>query len=63
MTSGGLGTMGYGFPAAVGVQIAHPEARWLTEVLPIKDARVIFTEGSPEMRATIKTPHGLRELQ
>ncbi len=26
MTSGGLGTMGYGFPAAVGVQIAHPEA-------------------------------------
>lgn len=26
MTSGGLGTMGYGFPAAVGVQIAHPDA-------------------------------------
>ena len=26
MTSGGLGTMGYGFPAAIGVQIAHPEA-------------------------------------
>src|SRR6516165_2698123 len=26
MTSGGLGTMGYGLPAAVGVQIAHPEA-------------------------------------
>ncbi len=26
MTSGGLGTMGYGFPAAVGVQIAHPNA-------------------------------------
>ena len=25
MTSGGLGTMGYGMPAAVGVQIAHPE--------------------------------------
>lgn len=24
MTSGGLGTMGYGFPAAIGVQIAHP---------------------------------------
>ncbi len=23
MTSGGLGTMGYGFPAAIGVQIAH----------------------------------------
>ncbi len=26
MTSGGLGTMGYGLPAAVGVQKAHPEA-------------------------------------
>jgi len=26
MTSGGLGTMGYGFPSAVGVQVAHPEA-------------------------------------
>ena len=26
MTSGGLGTMGYGLPAAIGVQAAHPEA-------------------------------------
>jgi acetolactate synthase-1/2/3 large subunit len=26
MTSGGLGTMGYGLPAAAGVQIAHPDA-------------------------------------
>jgi acetolactate synthase-1/2/3 large subunit len=26
MTSGGLGTMGYGLPAAVGVQMAHPKA-------------------------------------
>ena len=26
MTSGGLGTMGYGLPAAIGVQTAHPEA-------------------------------------
>ena len=25
MTSGGLGTMGYGLPAAIGVQIAHPD--------------------------------------
>ena len=25
MTSGGLGTMGYGLPAAVGVQVAHPK--------------------------------------
>ncbi|NKB51406.1 MAG: acetolactate synthase 3 large subunit [Rhizobiaceae bacterium] len=26
MTSGGLGTMGYGLPAAMGVQIAHPDS-------------------------------------
>ena len=26
LTSGGLGTMGYGLPAAVGVQVAHPGA-------------------------------------
>jgi acetolactate synthase-1/2/3 large subunit len=26
MTSGGLGTMGYGLPAAVGVQAAHPQS-------------------------------------
>ncbi|MDH3667376.1 MAG: acetolactate synthase 3 large subunit [Paracoccaceae bacterium] len=26
MTSGGLGTMGYGVPASIGVQIAHPES-------------------------------------
>jgi acetolactate synthase-1/2/3 large subunit len=26
MTSGGLGTMGYGLPAAIGAQVAHPGA-------------------------------------
>jgi acetolactate synthase-1/2/3 large subunit len=26
MTSGGLGTMGYGLPAGMGVQVAHPDA-------------------------------------
>ncbi len=26
MTSGGLGTMGYGMPAAIGAQIAHPDS-------------------------------------
>ena len=26
MTSGGLGTMGYGLPSALGVQVAHPDA-------------------------------------
>lgn len=25
ITSGGLGTMGYGFPAAIGAQVAHPD--------------------------------------
>jgi len=41
MTSGGLGTMGYGLPASIGVQVAHPdslvinvagEASWLMNV-------------------------------
>ncbi|MGR3615860.1 MAG: acetolactate synthase 3 large subunit [Paracoccaceae bacterium] len=26
MTSGGLGTMGYGFPASIGAQMAHPDS-------------------------------------
>ncbi len=26
MTSGGLGTMGYGLPASIGIQLAHPDA-------------------------------------
>ncbi len=26
LTSGGLGTMGYGFPASIGAQVAHPES-------------------------------------
>jgi acetolactate synthase I/II/III large subunit len=29
LTSGGLGTMGYGLPAAIGAQLAHPTARVL----------------------------------
>lgn len=41
MSSGGLGTMGYGMPAAIGVQVAHPdktvvcvtgEASWLMNI-------------------------------
>ncbi|HJN22904.1 MAG TPA: biosynthetic-type acetolactate synthase large subunit [Rhodospirillales bacterium] len=39
MTSGGLGTMGYGLPAAIGVQIAHPEALVV----------VVTSEGSLQM--------------
>lgn len=30
LTSGGLGTMGFGLPAAIGVQCAHPEATVIT---------------------------------
>ena len=32
MTSGGLGTMGYGLPAAIGVQVAHPDSS--SSILP-----------------------------
>ncbi len=42
MTSGGLGTMGYGVPAAVGVQIAHP------------DALVIDIAGEASMQMTLQ---------
>ena len=39
MTSGGLGTMGYGLPAALGVQKAHPEA---TVLAVVGDASVLM---------------------
>ncbi len=32
VTSGGLGTMGFGFPAAIGAQLARPEARVIAVV-------------------------------
>ncbi len=49
MTSGGLGTMGYGLPAALGVQIAHPEAL----VIDIAgDASVLMT--MQEMSAAVQ---------
>ena len=35
MTSGGLGTMGYGIPAAVGVQVGASAARW-SSTLPAR---------------------------
>ena len=47
MTSGGLGTMGYGLPASLGVQIAHPkslvinvagEASWLMNMQEVGTA-------------------------
>ncbi len=48
MTSGGLGTMGYGLPASLGVQVAHPdalvinvagEASWLMNMQEMGTAR------------------------
>ena len=49
MTSGGLGTMGYGLPAALGVQMAHPDAL----VIDIAgDASVLMT--MQEMSAAVQ---------
>ena len=55
MTSGGLGTMGYGLPAAFGVQMAHPDAL----VIDIAgDASVLMTiqemSAAVQYRAPIK---------
>ncbi|MDP2492794.1 VOC family protein [Shimia thalassica] len=44
------------------LEISHPGARWLEEVVPLKDDRVVFVSGDPDMRATFDTPHGCREL-
>ncbi|MCW9043527.1 MAG: VOC family protein [Pseudopelagicola sp.] len=43
-------------------EIAHPEAQWLRDVVPLDDARVVFVEGAPQMQATFDTPHGRRVL-
>jgi acetolactate synthase-1/2/3 large subunit len=52
MTSGGLGTMGYGLPAAIGVQVAHPKSL----VIDIAgDASVLMT--MQEMSTAVQ--HGL----
>jgi hypothetical protein len=42
--------------------VAHPEARALAEMLPLRDARVVFEPGPAALRAEIDTPHGLRHL-
>ena len=64
MTSGGLGTMGYGLPAAVGVQIAHPDklvvdiAGEASVLMTIQEMSidisciVINTEASPAISTT-----------
>ena len=50
MTSGGLGTMGYGFPAAIGVQVAHPEKK------------VICVAGEASFLMNIQELSSLRQL-
>ncbi len=53
MTSGGLGTMGYGLPAAMGVQVAHPDAL----VIDIAgDASVMMTIQEMAMSIQHKLP-------
>ena len=63
MTSGGLGTMGYGFPAAIGVQVAHPDA---TVVCISGDASWVMNmqEMSTAMqyRLPVKTLHPEQQL-
>jgi acetolactate synthase-1/2/3 large subunit len=53
MTSGGLGTMGYGLPAAVGVQTAHPKSL----VIDIAgDASVLMTMQEMSTAAQYRLP-------
>ncbi len=53
MTSGGLGTMGYGLPAALGVQVAHPDALVVVVTsessiqMNIQELAVLVQEGLP----------------
>jgi acetolactate synthase-1/2/3 large subunit len=53
MTSGGLGTMGYGVPAAMGVQVAHPDAAVVcvtsegSLMMNVQEMATIAKEGLP----------------
>ncbi len=53
MTSGGLGTMGYGIPAAMGVQVAHPDASVVcvtsegSMMMNVQEMATIAKEGLP----------------
>lgn len=44
------------------LEVAHPEAETLRDVVALRDARVVFVPGAPALRATFDTPHGTREL-
>lgn len=45
------------------LEVAHPEAAWLREVLAFGDRRVEFAQGDAQLRAHFETPHGMRVLQ
>lgn len=45
------------------MEVAHPEAVWLRDVLPLDEARVVFVEGPFALRAHFETPHGPRVLE
>jgi len=53
LTSGGLGTMGYGFPAAIGAQVARPDASVLLTTgdgsfqMNIQELATVVQEGLP----------------
>lgn len=44
------------------LEIAHPEAGWLRETLPITDKRVVFVPGALALRATFDGPNGRKTL-
>lgn len=45
------------------LEVAHPRAAWLRDVLPFNDPRVVFVEGSFGLRAHFDTPGGARVLE
>ena len=47
MTSGGLGTMGYGFPAALGAQVASTQASWKSGTPSLSSSPVPSSWGPP----------------
>lgn len=51
VSSGGLGTMGFGFPSAIGVQLAHP------------DKRVLALAGDGSLQMNIQELQTIKELK
>lgn len=44
-------------------EIAHPEAIWLRQTLPIHDDRLVFVPGDAAFQATFDGPSGVRTLR